>query len=940
MASTPAPTLIIFPLDGDMPARRVALEAPEVTIGREGDNTIVLADAAVSRRHVTITLGDDDIWRMRRQPTARPLYHNGETRDASPLGDGDQIVIGHTVLHVELLAPVETATTSLRTVMAPPPAPRLLVECPGIRFEVPLRQATLTLGRSPGVNIVVPSPVIGSRHATLRRGAGGLYTISAASAINDFLFEGMAERQHAFHDRDALLVGSRESGRYALLTYLAPQTGIQPVAPPPAIENGELIIGRDPESGLPLRNPTISWRHARLTRRADGSSVIEDLGSRNGTYVNYVALTNPQPLHAGDRVQIGPYAFVFNGVALAPDAATATGLRVDAIGLKRTVGHGATPLLNAVSLTIRPGEFVTIVGGSGAGKTTLLNALAGIQRAQDGQVLLDGVDSYTHYDLFRGRIGYVPQRDIVHKELTVEQALRYVARLRLPPDLRADELNARIDAVLETVEMSPRRTSVIARLSGGEQKRLSLAVELLAEPQILFLDEPNSALDPDLRGELQRTIRTLTARGHTVIMVSHFLEDIEASDRVAVMGRGGSLCYFGPPREATVFFQVAHLKDMYAQTNTAEKATAWRGRYERSPYYTTDLQDRQTQPYSKAPGQSVAQRATPTTDTPQWTPPARRRALSGWAQFWLLARRYTNILLHDRRRLVILLLQAPVIGAILALVSASHAFTSDQGPIDAQKALFFLAVIAIWFGASNAASEISKEGDIYQRERLAGLGVVPYLLSKVLVLGVLGALQTAMLLGIIILRTGLPPASAGIFTVPAIEIYIGMTLAGLAGLAMGLCVSAIASNPDKATGAIPLVLLPQILLAGIIFQVSGPMGVVADATISRWAVQALGTSADLNHLYYTQQRALAAVATTTGAPAPTSATKNTGYTPDDYDSAPRASHYTSSLATHASWADAVSTRRRQLLRTWSVVALLFLLFLAAAGVALRLKDPH
>src|SRR5262249_15408623 len=148
------------------------------------------------------------------------------------------------------------------------------------------------------------------------------------------------------------------------------------------------LIGRDPSSAYHLSSPLVSWRHAQLRRAPDGGLVLEDLGSTNGTYLNYARLRQPTRVTPGDRVQIGPYAFVSDGTALRT-ATSASGLRLDALDLVRTVNHGQTTLLDHVTLSVAPGEFVAIVGGNGAGKTTLMKALAGIQPAQQGRVFFN-----------------------------------------------------------------------------------------------------------------------------------------------------------------------------------------------------------------------------------------------------------------------------------------------------------------------------------------------------------------------------------------------------------------------------------------------------------------------------------------------------------------------------------------------------------------------
>lgn len=935
MVPANVPTLLLMPISGTSPVTRVPLTKDSITIGRDAGNDIVLGDAAVSRRHLNITKRGT-VWHVSCLSGAGLLFVNGRQLDEMDLQTGDQLVVGGTVLRIEVpegsFDGPSPGSGHLPTLRATQPYPQLLIVYPGGSFTAPLRDATITIGRAPDSSIVVPSALISAHHAVLRRGADGTYTVEDLGSRNGLYVHGAQVQAHTLAPGDVLTVGNRSQGAFVTLTYVAPLGFAN--ATPLHVPSGEIVtIGRDPASTHRLASALVSWHHARLRRDATGTLVLEDLGSTNGTFVNYARLRQPHLVHVEDRVHFGPYQFLFDGTQLVPTTQP-TGTRVDAHDLVRAAHGGQTVLLDHVTVSVLPGEFVTIVGGNGAGKSTLMKALAGIQPAQQGRVLFDGIDSYRHYDMLRGRIGYVPQADIVHSALTVERALYYAARLRLASDIRDNEIEQRIQAVLDVVDLSSHQHKVIASLSGGERKRVSFAVELLAEPPILFLDEPNAALDPNHRRELLHTIRTLTARGHTIVMVTHFLEDIDACDRVAVMGRGGRLCYFGPPDAAPSFFQVGSLADIYSQVEEGYSASAWSQRFAQSAVYAREVGARIAEAKRQSPSIPTMPGA-----RKGWTAPAGSQRQSSGAQFSLLAQRYVEVLAHDRLNVAILLLQAPLIGLVLYMVSKAGVFTSSDGPIEAQKVLFFLAIVAIWFGTSNAVREISKEGEIYQRERLAGLGVVPYVLSKVGILSLLCAVQTFILLVIVTGKTGLPPRGSGLFFSSQVEMYLGMTLAGLAGLALGLCVSAFASNPDKAVSAVPLVLLPQILLAGIIFPVSGAVQPLASVTISRWAVQALGTSADLDHLYYAELNAQSPPSSTTGVP-PKSVGPATGFEPADYNAAPSATNYTPSVAAGASWADASSSRQQHLLATWGVLILLFIGFVTAAGIRQRSKDPN
>lgn len=938
MLAPSRPTLVIMSITGATPPRTFALAADALTVGRAPTNALALADPAVSREHLRLER-QGDAWLATTLPGASPPFVNGRTAASARLQPGDQIVLGTTVLRLTL-PEVDGDGRAVRapTLLANAPLATLHVQCPGGTFDVPLRDAHLTLGRDPASSVVIPSPLVSARHADLLRAPDGRYVLRDLGSTNGLTVGGQRVTEHPLAPGEVVSIGDAFGAQRVVLTLLAPD--LAPVKAPtslpaPRWTGGVATIGRDPASMYCLTNPLISWQHARLSRDPQGAVTLTDLGSTNGTYVNLQRLRAPQALRPNDRVNIGPYAFTFDGRQLvAAPGQMAKGMRLDVFDLHRTARGGQSVLLDHVSLSVLAGEFIAIAGGSGAGKSTLMRALAGIQPAQSGKVFFNGIDAYRHYDVFRGSIGYVPQADIVHGALTVERALFYAARLRLAKDIRPDEIEQRIVAVLQTVKLTHRRQNVIASLSGGERKRVNLAVELLADPPILFLDEPNAGLDPHLRLELIQTMRDLAASGRTIVLVTHHVEDIQACDQLAFMGAGGRLCYFGPPREAPAFFGVPQLEELYAQMTDGPSAEQWRRRFWDAGLYARNVQARLAAPPA-APSAPLASQAA----RQGWTPESDSvQRLSPVAQLVLLTTRYVEILARDRGNLAIMLLQAPVIGLVLFFVVQPHVFTSAAGTTDAVQTLFLLALIAVWFGASNAAREISKEEDIYLRERLAGLNVAPYIVSKLLVLGALCVFQTLVLLTIVTAKTGLPPASAGVAFPVALELYIGLTLAGLAGLAMGLCVSAFANTPDKAISLVPLILIPQILLAGVIFALNGPMKVVADVTISRWAVEALGTSSDLDRLYYTR---LVDSNPTIFLHHPDMVDKaqNTDYT-SQFDANPHSANYTPNVDTSVVWNDAQTSRQRQLTITWTALGVLFVGFTALAGVRQRAKDPH
>src|SRR5579859_1108332 len=242
------------------------------------------------------------------------------------------------------------------------------------------------------------------------------------------------------------------------------------------------------------------------------------------------------------------------------------GLRIDARRLTRRVGR--VIILNDVSLSIAPGEVVCIAGGSGAGKTTLLEALAGVRPADSGTVRFDSVDVYSHLDVFRNSLGYVPQDDLIHADLPLRSTLRYAARLRLPASTGSAEIDTAVDDAMRALDLQSQARLRVGTLSGGQRKRASIAVELLTKPHVFFLDEPTSGLDPAIGAELMQVLRKLAKEeGATVVLTTHSPPDLLLCDRVVFLARGGHLAFDGTPDDALRHFGVAHFSEIYLHLN-------------------------------------------------------------------------------------------------------------------------------------------------------------------------------------------------------------------------------------------------------------------------------------------------------------------------------------------------------------------------------------
>lgn len=590
-----------------------------------------------------------------------------------------------------------------------------------------------------------------------------------------------------------------------------------------------LTIGRGPDNDIVIAHPMVSGNHARITRRGrDGAYIIEDLGSTNGTFVNGELVVGPLPLHRDDIINVGPYKIVY-----IPEALTAVdesdNLRLDALRLNKVVGKGKN-LLKDITLAIQPREFISIVGVSGAGKSTLLDALSGFRPANDGQVLVNNTNLYSNFNIYRTQLGYVPQKNIIHMELTVYEALDYSARLRLPSDTTPTERKQRVTDVLDTLRLTECKDRVIRNLSGGEQRRVSIGAELLAQPGLLFLDEATSGLDPGSERQMMHLLRKLADQGHTILLVTHATTNVLLCDQVVFLAKGGCLAYYGPPQEALNYFGVEAFDDIYDKLQGEKTPEVWAEQYRQSEQYVKFVVERLPQKYGTA-----FQLSTP---PPIANPGASLQHISAWRQFVILSRRNINILRRDKASALLMLLIAPLIGLLFFAFWSPGIFEPDGG--DAMRAvivLFNVSVICFLVGGLVSMREIVKEADIYRRERIVTLKIVPYVLSKVWVAGIIALYSAAVFVLFMKLAGSWPPLSQ------VLAVYVTLTLTLMAGMMTGLFISAVSPNPNVSPLLLLLIMVPQIIFGGVMpVKYFGSTGqAIGYATTTKWAFESMVT---------------------------------------------------------------------------------------------------
>jgi ABC-type multidrug transport system ATPase subunit/pSer/pThr/pTyr-binding forkhead associated (FHA) protein len=462
-----------------------------------------------------------------------------------------------------------------------------------------------------------------------------------------------------------------------------------------------LVIGRAPDCDVCLPHPMVSRYHALLERLPQGLR-LRDLASVNGVSVAGRRITEPVLIHEGQRVGVGPFLFTLrNGVIHSLDSSRS--LRLEARQLEKVVSlpdGQKRKLLDNVNLVVNPGEFVSLLGPSGSGKSTLMDCLNGRRRATGGVVLANGEDFYQHFDSFRQSLGYVPQKDIVHTQLTVHRALYYTARLRLPTDTDPAELHARIEAVVREMELGPHRDTLVANLSGGQIKRVSLGAELLAQPCLLYIDEATSGLDAGTEARMMRLFRRLSDEGRSIICITHNVDNVEQCHLALILARG-KVVYYGPPHEAPGHFGVRRISDIYDRLGE-KSLEEWERAFVASETYQEFVAGRLA-----ARAADTAEIAVPDADEEDaaqlpflslsslladsrklvslsnWPPLADHfRALTArylharkllapvldsWHQFRILTKRYVELTCGDRRGLRLLLLQAPLVAVFLLI---------------------------------------------------------------------------------------------------------------------------------------------------------------------------------------------------------------------------------------------------------------------------------
>jgi ABC transport system ATP-binding/permease protein len=857
--------------EGPVIGEEFLLQQDDTVIGRATGSDIVIDSPGVSRRHAHI-LNVKNGYLLEDLGSSNGTYVNGRRLTAAHmLQPGDAIRLGAGIIleyhpaeiDATVLDPRLTVSATIAEQMIGPAAtvigeegflpdeiapPELVVTIAGEKsITYSLSKTELSLGRGEGNDIIINSRIVSRKHARLVRIDHGYEIHPLPEASNPLFLDGRPLKDpRQLEHGDTLRIGGQDPGSMVTMVFNQPVTAQAGEMRPILFAEKALVqIGRDTSNDVVLDTPTVSRFHAQIEKVGQRYR-LTDLNSANGTFVNDQRIKDKEVwLNTEDVVRIGRHRFVLSQDQIAQFDDT-RGLRVDAVGLNKWVRKDLNILQN-ISLTFQPREFVVVVGQSGGGKSTLVDAIIGYRPATQGQVFVNGTNVYRNFEAVRDDMGFVPQRDIIHTGLTVYQALDYTARLRMPRDTTKAERHKRIMEVLEDLDLLHRKDNEISKLSGGQQKRVSIGVELLTSPGLFFLDEPTSGLDPGTETALMHLMRRLADQGRTIVLVTHATKNVMLADKVVFLARGGYLAWFGPPDEALQYFDSyrsererrargMEFDQIYAILDDPSRGSAqdWAKRFQEDPAFHK---------YITAAQQNAPTKISNLPSTPAEAPvrkpvavkPKRRRTGSALHQFFVLSARNTKILVRDRSSLILMLAAPPLVAMldfVIAPLMGNAPFDYVSGNASSGAiTLFLMTIYCLLVAGLSQMREFVKEEDIYKRERLVNLKIVPYVASKIWVALLLAFYHAAAYSLIHFLAFDMPGgwSSFGL-------VYGTMVLAAMAGMVCGLLASALAPAASSAPMIMIMLLVPQIVLSGALAPV--PTNISQFAS-TRWAFEGL-----------------------------------------------------------------------------------------------------
>jgi ABC transport system ATP-binding/permease protein len=822
--SRPAQPVVTVRYDG---STRTFAAGSDVVIGRDLRADVRIAHPLISRAHLVLRF-DQGRWVAIDNGSLNGMYVNGRRVPTIDIQDGQQVNIGN------------------------PDGPGLTFEVGRHTGAVGAPPRTTAVPLAPRPSGMPTQPPRGSRPQTPPPGAARPQQPMYPSAPQPRYPSGPQSVQRTYPPSTSQ--PARSVAGPISQPSLESVTAMGPTAAPRSTENlatsmlkilrpggpkeappGSIKIGRATDNDIVIPDVLASRHHATLISGPSGTE-IRDERSINGTFVNG-ARVESQLLHDGDTVTIGNVDLVFRGGTLIrrteTEADTRTG-GLDVHGITWTI-EGNKTLLDNISIAARPGTLTAVIGPSGAGKSTFARLVAGYTHPTTGTVAFEGHDIHAEYASLRSRIGMVPQDDVVHGQLTVMQALMYAAELRLPPDTTKEDRRQVVAQVLEELEMTRHADTRVDKLSGGQRKRASVALELLTGPSLLILDEPTSGLDPALDRQVMTMLRQLADAGRVVLVVTHSLTYLDVCDQVLLLAPGGKTAFYGPPNQIGASMGTTNWADIFSTVAGDPDAANKRFIAQHGP------------PPPQPPAQKPADLGEPTRTS------LRR-------QFSTISRRQVRLVVSDRGYFAFLMLLPFIMGVLSLSVPGDVGFgvpvPAIQGgaaPNEPGQILVMLNVGAIFMGTALTIRALIGERAIFRREQAVGLSTTAYLLAKIFVFTVFAVVQSAIVTTIAIVGKGWGPGAVDTGTVignRSLELFADIAVTTVAAAMVGLALSALAKSNEQIMPLLVIAIMSQLVFSGGMIPVTDRLVLdqMAWFTPARWGFASSASTVDLIRL--------------------------------------------------------------------------------------------
>jgi ABC transport system ATP-binding/permease protein len=831
--SRPAPPALTVRYEG---STRTFAAGSDVVIGRDLRADLRIAHPLISRAHVVLRF-DQGRWVAIDNGSLNGMFVNGRRVPAVDIQDGQQINIGNpdgpgltfevgrhqgaVGMTPQTTAVPQVARQGASWPTAAPPTVRPSVHPPagypsGPQGPPPRPPAGYSSGPQPRYPSGPPSrgayPPSAAQPA--RPGAG---------AISQPALESVTQMGPTAAPRS-----SEGNLATSMLKILRP--GSAPKAPP-----GATKIGRATDNDIVIPDVLASRHHATLLPGPSGTE-IRDERSINGTFVNG-ARVESQMLSDGDVVTIGNVDLVFQGGTLARRTETEADTRTGGLevhGVTWTI-EGNKTLLDNISIAARPGTLTAVIGPSGAGKSTFARLVAGYTHPTTGTVAFEGHNVHAEYASLRSRIGMVPQDDVVHGQLTVRQALMYAAELRLPPDTTKADREQVVMQVLEELEMTKHLETRVDKLSGGQRKRASVALELLTGPSLLILDEPTSGLDPALDRQVMTMLRQLADAGRVVLVVTHSLTYLDVCDQVLLLAPGGKTAFYGPPNQIGPSMGTTNWADIFSSVAGDPNAAAQRYLAQHGP------------PPPPPPVETPSDLGNPTRTSVR-------------KQFSTIARRQMRLIISDRGYFIFLAFLPFIMGALSLSVPGNVGFgvpvpaiQGGEAPNEPGQILVLLNVGAIFMGTALTIRALIGERAIFLREQAVGLSTTAYMMAKVFVFAGFALLQSGVVVAINIYGKGWGPGavdSGAVIPNRSIELYVDVAACCVGAAMVGLALSALAKSNEQIMPLLVIAIMSQLVFQGGMIPVTGRIGLdqMSWFTPARWGFASTASTIDLIRL--------------------------------------------------------------------------------------------